>query len=1253
MKIKRAYNIVPYSTSRESRLNEMLSPKRVAVDGKNIEDYLIFISEYAKYINFYNLKNKKAGNWHALFAHNDIVFLSLLMQTDIRSLQERKNEIYYKCTQPMYRNLIEEHIKELQLFFTELIELLQMWFSEAKNTQEESIIYELKNAINNRLFNELKLVIVQDEKSENPPGIQQKLYKIYGDWGRSAEAGKIKSEHKDDSPESFTLTNDPEILGNACNVFLNSIRYILRQVPRWFQNTLEGEKGHTPHIGLLLTFLELHGHVKEQLNDLSLRHLDHYYRKLLQQKELAEKPDAAIVFFELAKEVKQSVLNKGTRLTAGQTEQGKEIIYRTLEDEELSNSKLTEIRTLFVSSNPIIAPLNKAELVTGIYTLSKTEAGKDMLNENPEPFHLFGTDPFGSLNLVEDDLKQPNIGCAIGAPVLAMKEGERVLSVAISFEKKSMLKLWEYIKTMALNSDYSDIEVLYHFFSSSFDLKLTGKEGWVTIKDYAIDFDIDYKNNYPKKIVFLFGLGKELPEITGFDPAIHQLNYNTHFPVLQIALQSNNTYYPYSLLKDMAIENIVINVSCEGIKDLQLYDVFGRLENNKPFEPFGPTPLKGESFYIGYEELAQKKLTEMVLDVEWYKLPPEGFEEYYKAYPGDINNDSFKISISALSQGEWTPKKEYRQETPMFEQEDNVLLENSTYTIDTEKIYYAPEFAKSDRPFNFDNAVNGFLKLDLEDPEMGFGQKAYQKIMTDNVYENINVKNYKKRKPFVVPESPFVPKMRSIRMKYSASQTINFNTSQEDRKADVFPFSFFHLQPFGTVKVASSKMIKEHTMVPGFDSRGYLHLGIANVHPNQMLSLYFNMTIKTDTNKDVDLGSIVWEYLSGTSWETIEREDIIKDDTMEFTNSGIVKLHVPENITHHHPLFSSSMFWLRISSSNTLDITRNCNYVNTQAVLVERDLDAATLILEDPLPKNTIAAVYDRNKDVKAVYQPFPSFGGHVAEMSSSFYNRVSERLFHKNRAVTAGDYERLILEQFPEIFQVSCLTSTLYPNEIKSNEIVIMILRDIDVNDSSSHRKFNITVLEKVKRFITALAPPSVKIIVRNPVYEAIRVSCEVKFKDNHLSGQKLKKLEHAINAHIAPWIYHKDRESEYKKHILHAKGIKNLIFRQDYVELVTNFSLVQFNWRGENKYTYRDTAVATDILPSKPWSVFVPADAHNIKLTGKHEIADPTPLKIGVMEIKDDFILQPEEQPEAPEQSSQERKDDDDGRIVLKVRL
>ena len=44
------------------------------------------------------------------------------------------------------------------------------------------------------------------------------------------------------------------------------------------------------------------------------------------------------------------------------------------------------------------------------------------------------------------------------------------------------------------------------------------------------------------------------------------------------------------------------------------------------------------------------------------------------------------------------------------------------------------------------------------------------------------------------------------------------------------------------------------------------------------------------------------------------------------------------------------------------------------------------------------------------------------------YYTRVGERLKHKNRAITPEDYEKVILDRFPGIFQVKCINNFSFP---------------------------------------------------------------------------------------------------------------------------------------------------------------------------------------------------------------------------------
>ncbi|MGL4632440.1 MAG: carboxypeptidase-like regulatory domain-containing protein, partial [Leadbetterella sp.] len=78
-----------------------------------------------------------------------------------------------------------------------------------------------------------------------------------------------------------------------------------------------------------------------------------------------------------------------------------------------------------------------------------------------------------------------------------------------------------------------------------------------------------------------------------------------------------------------------------------------------------------------------------------------------------------------------------------------------------------------------------------------------------------------------------------------------------------------------------------------------------------------------------------------------------------------------------------------------------------------------------PLPANSITKMLTKPAEIKSLTQPFASYNGVPAEIGTEYYTRVSERLRHKNRAITVHDYEKLVLEYFPSIFKVKAITHT------------------------------------------------------------------------------------------------------------------------------------------------------------------------------------------------------------------------------------
>ena len=113
-----------------------------------------------------------------------------------------------------------------------------------------------------------------------------------------------------------------------------------------------------------------------------------------------------------------------------------------------------------------------------------------------------------------------------------------------------------------------------------------------------------------------------------------------------------------------------------------------------------------------------------------------------------------------------------------------------------------------------------------------------------------------------------------------------------------------------------------------------------------------------------------------------------------------------------------------------------------KATFVDRSNDPNHF--SQPLAPGSIQALVERDPVVQTIVQPYSSFKGRRQETSQAFYTRVSERLRHKQRALTTWDYERLVLENFPQIYKVKCLSQADQTNVPGAAQVIVVVIPDI-----------------------------------------------------------------------------------------------------------------------------------------------------------------------------------------------------------------
>ncbi|MEL6867748.1 MAG: hypothetical protein AAFP19_25205, partial [Bacteroidota bacterium] len=342
-------------------------------------------------------------------------------------------------------------------------------------------------------------------------------------------------------------------------------------------------------------------------------------------------------------------------------------------------------------------------------------------------------------------------------------------------------------------------------------------------------------------------------------------------------------------------------------------------------------------------------------------------------------------------------------------------------------------------------ALTGFLKMELDGSD--FLHSYY-----NPVYARAVIKQSQNPDDVIAfPLEPYTPQIANIYLDYSATEVISLNTSFAGNDFGSRYDKVFHLTPFGHQEVHVD--IQGETgisMVPQFkvdtdQIEGALYIGLQDLEPDKTLSLLFQ-TMEGTADPEVPRPSIHWSYLANNVWMAFDQRDILKDTTRGFITSGLVQFKLPSTIAKANSILDKNLHWIRAAIKRQPDggeaLGNNedgsprtpsqgvCQMIDVKAqaaVAVFADNGNDPRHLEKALLAESISKPVLRAIEIKSILQPYASFGGRTIESDESFYKRSSERLRHKNRTITIWDYERILLEEFPSVHKVKCISHTRY----------------------------------------------------------------------------------------------------------------------------------------------------------------------------------------------------------------------------------
>lgn len=198
-----------------------------------------------------------------------------------------------------------------------------------------------------------------------------------------------------------------------------------------------------PHFVLLLAFLQLlDQHLKPALNHLLPRHLDYYFREVLQFVQKPAQPDRVYIMLELAKNYANDrlLLAENTALLAGKDAIGKDLIYKTKEKLMVSRAKVAQMKTVF--ANRKVTQPNSYPLPSGFFSMLKLALGQ-IIDASVTPNQV--------LLKPGSDLPVPNLLGFVNAPTSE--------TVSAFFAK---VKTALAFADSELNMSFADLRMLMH-----------------------------------------------------------------------------------------------------------------------------------------------------------------------------------------------------------------------------------------------------------------------------------------------------------------------------------------------------------------------------------------------------------------------------------------------------------------------------------------------------------------------------------------------------------------------------------------------------------------------------------------------------------------------------------------------------------------------------------------------------------------------------------------------------------------------
>ncbi len=1230
--------------SQPQRLLPGLDPSSAPLVDKDPLDWMVWGSRLAQNLRYYDNTNNANGSMEPFFGADIAARLAMVATNPLDTISDFTREQLLI----LYDNSNSSRTALLRKTFTSLFDVLFGYLQRVDAVQQQmtdfenrypgmlsgiDFPYQLSNHINLRLlavagralsyFKAAKNVSLTDVTSAgvidvfNQPiatadsviatGLEKPWWQgnaSWNDWVNSVAeepslfgsettiAGKIQHA----AHHNFFTGLLDEVSSSAAFLASTAAIAVKKLLGEW--------PNHQPQYALFLAWLQLMENARNSINQLTARHLEYYYERVLRLQKHAPVADSAFLSLELNKGVTTSALLKGTAFIGGKDSKGTDIMYTALRETVLNKAKVEQLQSIYLAdAHDVLNGVNMSgQLYASPIANSKDGLGKK-LDTPLQEWHPFYGKTYNNGSLQSIDMPKAEVGFAIASHYLRLKEGKRKITLSLDVNSEAQL------------------------IGKKVSVWLTTGKGWLDagILTFAAG---KMQDGFTNGAVLTFTIGADKPAISGYVSKTHGFSFTTTEPVMRLMLPNSNTSavdYNQWLNLQLNRADLFVQVgevtgayNAEGLKSLQLNNDAGPLDASKPFQPFGNEPTPGNALIIGSDELFSKPNAVVQLNLEWKDLPANSkdiaFEydstaDYQSIASTNISNYYPEIDIQTLEAGAWQTKGAKQN---LFPLSGSKPLANAVFK--TSSALAGNLFLHAEEAYPAFNATanRGFMRVKLR---QDFGHRNYR-----NAHTNYLIEKGKSNPNAVEPAAPYNPVLQSLILNYNAVCSITAATS-----LNALPMQWIHIAPFGDAQQHKDLTGTPLFLVPQLTAfsnpakaQGCLLIGLSGVSSGETISLLFQLMEGSENPLQAKPANhITWQFLSSNQWKNFDT-NTVDDGTAQFIRSGIIHFTLPESITSKNTLQQSGLLWLRAKVNEAPDAVCKVIGIHTNAIEVQRSLAGGSVMEKLVAPAGSISKMQMPDGKVKKATQPYASFGGKPLEGGNAYYIRVSERLRHKDRAITIWDYERLVLQQFPEIYKVKCLNHTkltgsvaegnMEYNEVAPGYVTIITIPNLQQrNDADPLKPYTKkSTLDAIETYLKARTSCHVKLTAAQPQFEEIRMAATVVLADGYNDAVFYKQqLQQELTEYLSPWAFGRAGNIDFGGSI-HKSVLIDFMEERPYVDFLTDVQL--FHKPGE---TAVESGDMEEVIASTARSVLVSAAAykHLFTVLTHKEIPAPKP--------------------------------------------